>query len=321
MSIVIAVAVFIAALCAIEGAFLLLRDRLDGEARAVRARLRALADVPSRTESGDVKRNRPLSAIPWLDRLLARVSLMGRLDDALLNANVVQPLAVFVLLSFVLLSGGFCACLVLSDSLLFSALFAVLLSTGPTLYVVARKRRRMQKFERQLPDALDLIARSLRAGHALSTGLRMVAREFDDPIGTEFQKTQAQIALGASIEQAVKALTERIDCADLKFFAVSIIVQRETGGNLAEILENISTLIRGRFRLRGRIRSLSAEARLSATILISIPFAMAFVLWFVNPSYIEILFKDSIGRRLVFAALLMMMLGVVVIRRMVRSRF
>ncbi len=304
----------------IEGVFLFLGDRLDGEARAVRARLRAPTDTALRTESTAVKRSRRLSAIPWLDRFLSRISLMRWLNNALLQANMRQPVAVFVLLSFVLLSGGFCAGLILSDSFLFSGFFAALTGMGPTLYVIARKRRRIRKFERQLPDALDLLARSLRAGHALSTGLRMVAREFDDPIGTEFHKTQAQIALGVSVEQAVKALAEQIDCAELKFFAVSIIIQRETGGNLAEILESISTLIRSRFRLRGHVRSLSAEVRLSATILMSLPFVMAFVLWLMNPSYIATLFNDPIGKRLVSAALLMMMLGIVVIRRMVRIR-
>lgn len=321
MTVAIAVAVFIAVLLVAESVFLVLRDRVGGEARAVRARLRTLADAPVRSENADIKKNRVLSSIPRFDRLLSKIPLMGRLDGVLVQANVRQPLAVFALLSFALLAGGFCVCLVLSDSLLLSAFVGILAGTGPAFYVMARKRQRVEKFERQFPDALDLMARSLRAGHALSTGLRMVAREFDDPVGTEFHRTQAQIALGGSVEQAVKALTERIDCADLRFFAVSVVVQRETGGNLAEILENISTLIRSRFRMRGRIRGLSAEARLSAAVLIGIPFAMAFVLWFVNPSYIGVLFHDPMGKRLVFAALLMMTLGIVVIRRMVRSRY
>lgn len=321
MIIAIAVVVFVATLFVAEAVFLVLRGRLDGEARAVRERMRALGDVSPGSGSTDIKKSRMLSSIPWLDRLMSRISLLERLDRALLQANLRGPLAVFALLSLALLAAGFCVCLVLSDNALLSIAVGILAGAGPILYVIARKRERVRKFERQLPDALDLMARSLRAGHALSTGLRMVAREFGDPVGTEFHKTQAQIALGVSVEQAIKALTERIDCADLKFFAVSVVIQRETGGNLAEILENISTLIRSRFRLRGRVRGLSAEARLSAGILAAIPFAMAFILWFVNPSYLGVLFQDPVGKKLMVAALLMMALGVAIMRRMVRSRF
>ena len=175
----------------------------------------------------------------------------------------------------------------------------------------------MRKFERQLPDALDLVARSLRAGHAFSGGLQMVADEFDDPLGIEFQRTVAQINFGLSTEQALKALANRVDCPDLKFFAVSVIIQRESGGNLAEILENISSLIRGRFKLRGKIRTLTAEGKLSAAILIGIPFFIAFALSFINPEYIRVLFTDATGKILVAAALIMMGLGVAWMTKMI----
>ena len=320
MSILVAVAVFAAALCVVEGIFFLLADRFYGESRVVRTRLASAPDAAAGGESATIRRGRQFSAVPWLSAFLSRIRVARTLDNMLLQANIQQPVALFALLSFMLLSGGFCAALVITDDYLLSGALAAISGIAPTLYVTARKRRRLRKFERQLPDALDLLARSLRAGHALSTGLRMVAREFDDPIGTEFHKTQAQIALGVSIDQAVKALTQQIDCAELKFFAISLVIQRETGGNLAELLENISTLIRSRLRLRGHVRSLSAESRLSAAILVGIPFVMAFVLWIINPSYIETLFGDPIGKRLVLAALLMMLIGIIVIRRMVRTR-
>ena len=175
----------------------------------------------------------------------------------------------------------------------------------------------MRKFERQLPDALDLVARSLRAGHAFSGGLQMVADEFDDPLGTEFQRTVAQINLGVSIEQALKNLADRVDCPDLKFFAVSVIIQRESGGNLAEILESISSLIRERFRLRGKIRTLTAEGKLSAGILVGIPFFVAFALSFMNPDYVRVLSTDPTGKILVAVALIMMGIGIAWMKKMI----
>ena len=153
----------------------------------------------------------------------------------------------------------------------------------PFLHVSMKKKRRMKKFETQLPEALELLARSLRAGHAMVSGLSMVAQEFHDPMGAEIQKTVTSINLGVSVELALKNLTERVDCPDLKFLAVSIIIQRESGGNLSEILETIGNLIRARFKLQGRIRALAAEGKLSALILLGIPFVVAFVLWLFEP--------------------------------------
>jgi tight adherence protein B len=175
----------------------------------------------------------------------------------------------------------------------------------------------MKKFERQLPDALDLIARSLRAGHAFSTGLGMVGQEFDDPVGPEFRKAQLQVGFGVSVDQALKALVQRVDCPDIRFFAVSVIIQRESGGNMAEILEGISSLIRARFKLRGKIRALAAEGKLSAIILLAIPFFMAFALSIVNPDYLAVLTVDPLGKILVICALLMMMIGVLSVKKMI----
>ena len=147
----------------------------------------------------------------------------------------------------------------------------------------------MQRFEEQLPDALELIARSLKAGHAFSSGMKMVTDEFDDPVGTEFAKTLNEINFGVDVTEALKNLAKRVDCPDLNFFVISVILQKETGGNLAEILENIGHLIRERFKFYGRVRTLTAEGRLSAVVLIGLPFVIAFVIFLLNPEYIKIL--------------------------------
>ncbi len=178
----------------------------------------------------------------------------------------------------------------------------------------------MLKFERQLPDAIDLIVRALKAGHAFSGGMKMVADEFADPVGTEFEKTMDEINFGVSTADALKNLIKRVDCPDVKFFVISVIIQMETGGNLAEILEKISYLIRERFKLQGRIRVLSAEGKLSAIVLIAIPFLISFYLMLVNPDYLKPLFTDPIGRFMVVLAIAMMIIGVLLIKKLISFR-
>lgn len=317
MILAVTIAVVIGILCIIEGAFLFVRTKLDPEARRIRKKLQGLSEEQSAEQITDLTRSRPLSSIPWLDNVLRNIPFLQKLDNTLAQANLAQPLGVFVLLSFVLAFAGFYMAMVTLGQFLLALPIGAFLGAIPFLYVLVQKRRRVRKFERQLPDALDLIARSLRAGHAFSTGLGMVGQEFDDPVGPEFRKAQLQIGFGVSVDQALKALVQRIDCQDLRFFAVSVIIQRESGGNMAEILESIASLIRSRFTLRGKIRALSAEGRLSAIILLAIPFFMAFALSIVNPDYLTVLTIDPLGRILVVCALLMMMIGVLSIKKMI----
>ncbi len=147
-----------------------------------------------------------------------------------------------------------------------------------------------------MPEALDLMARALRAGHAFSVGMKMIGDEFPDPIGPEFSRTVEEISFGIDVPQAMANLNDRVISTDLKFFITALVVQRETGGNLAEIIEAISRLIRQRFELLGRVKALSAEGRMSGIILFCMPIVMTGVLWFLNEPYIRILIEDEIGR-------------------------
>jgi tight adherence protein B len=317
MNLIITAAVFIAVLCILEGVFLALKGKWDPEARRIQRQLKTLSDETEIHQTTDITRKRPLSSIPSLHAMLARIPQLSRIDNLLIQSNIKYPASVFLLFSLLLGFLGFYAVQLSFKTLLLSLPFAVLMCLAPYFIASAKKRQRMRKFERQLPDALDLVARSLRAGHAFSGGLQMVADEFDDPLGTEFQKTTAQINLGVGVEQALKNLASRVDCPDLKFFAVSVIIQRESGGNLAEILESISSLIRGRFKLRGKIRTLTAEGKLSAAILIGLPIFVALALSFINPDYIRVLSTDPTGKLLVVAALIMMGLGVAWMKKMI----
>jgi tight adherence protein B len=197
---------------------------------------------------------------------------------------------------------------------------AISLGAFPLLNVRLKKKKRMDKFERQLPEALDLIARALRAGHAFTSGMKLASDEFEDPLGPEFSEALDEINFGVSVSDALRNLASRIDCPDLKYFVVSVIVQRETGGNLAEIIESIGHLIRERFKLQGKIRVLSAESRLGAVVLVAIPFVAVAVLRFMNPEYINILFSDRAGRIMVGIALFMMALGILFMKKLIRIR-
>jgi len=198
---------------------------------------------------------------------------------------------------------------------LFVAVFAALC---PFIKLRIKKSRRINRFQKQLPDALDLIARALKAGHAFTSGLKLAADELKDPLGSEFAETIDEINFGVSVSDALKNLTKRVDCPDLRFFAVSVILQRETGGNLAEIMESLASLIRKRFKFEGKVKVLSAEGRFSAAVLLVLPIVIAVLLQLLNPEYIEILFQEPAGRITMAVALVSMAFGFVVIRRMIK---
>lgn len=318
MNALLAIAIFILILLLLEGGYLLYRNIRNTEKKEVRKRLNALSMISQyEGENIDLVRKKMLSELPWFNRLLLRFHLMDKTHHFLEQSAVQKPLGFFVLLSLLLAIVGF----LIGSSILFDYLLsiplAVCLGIMPFFYIYSKKRRRMRKFERQFPDAMDLIARALRAGHAFSSGLKMVAEEFDDPIGTEFGRTLNEINFGVGVAEALQKLANRVDCPDIGFFVISVILQRETGGNLAEILENIARLIRERFKLHGHVRTLSAEGRLSAIVLVVLPFLVAFYIYLVNPEYIKLLIEDPMGKIMALFALIMMIAGIFAIKRLI----
>jgi tight adherence protein B len=178
----------------------------------------------------------------------------------------------------------------------------------------------MDMFQRQLPEALDLMARALKAGHTFGGGMRMVANEFDAPIGPEFGKTLDEINYGMNVDRALSNLQVRVDCLDLKFFVVSVNIQRETGGNLAEIIAKIASLVRERFALYGKVKILSAEGRISAYILVALPFVLGGILYVVNPDYIGLLWTRELGQNMIWGAVISMVFGSFVISRIIKIK-
>jgi tight adherence protein B len=320
MNVLIAIGIFVLTLILIEGGYFALRRIQNPEKKEVLRRLRGLPSTRYENEIIDIMRKSMLSEVPWLNRVLLGFRWTDKLNRLLEQADTESTLGVFVLLSVLLASAGFLMGLWFTSRALPSIAAAILLGVIPFFYIYFKKKRRMEKFQRQLPDALDLIARALKAGHAFTGGLRMVAEELGDPIGTEFEKTLNEINFGVGIPEALKNLPNRVDCPDLKFFITSVILQRETGGNLAEILAKITYLIRERFKLQNRVQVLSAEGKLSAIILIAIPFVIALALAALNPAYIKTLFVDPIGKIFVAFALIMMIIGIFVMKKMIRIK-
>jgi tight adherence protein B len=198
--------------------------------------------------------------------------------------------------------------------------FTILAGVLPLVWLVMRRRRRLRKFAKQLPDALELIARALRAGHSLAAGFNLVADEMSAPIGVEFQRCYEEQNLGIPLDEALRSLTERVPNLDLKFFATAVILQRQTGGDLAEILDKIGELVRERFRIWGQVQALTGEGRLSGIVLLALPPVLFATVWYLNPEYVMVLFTDPMGKKMLAGGVVMQVLGALVIRKIVNIK-
>jgi tight adherence protein B len=320
MEILIGILVFLAVVFLIEGIYWIWGVFTNPEKKKIERLKRTVTEEGHEEEEIHVVKSKVMSEIPWLNRLLLNLTEINKLDRLMKQADSRYPLGFYLLLSPFLGCIGLYFGVTLLHQMVGGLALAVFLGTAPFFYLVYKRRKRMLKFEKQLPEALELIARSLKAGHAFAGGLKMVSEELPAPAGTEFGKTFDEINYGIAVSQALKNLAERVDVTDLKFFVVSVIIQRETGGNLAEVLENISHIVRERFVLAGQVKALTAEGRLSALVLCLLPFFIAFIIFLLNPEYIKLLFDDPIGLVLIGAALFMILLGIIVIKRITTLR-
>jgi tight adherence protein B len=283
----------------------------------IRKRLRKTSYTQDDGAGTDIMRKRVLSEIPFLNRLLLKTPGILKLDNLISQANAKYPIGFFILLALFLAVLGF----LVGNTVIKNRLLAVLLmfpfGAFPFLYLLILKQKRTEKFKRQLPEALDLMSRALRAGHAFTNGLRLAADEFDDPLGPEFSEALDEINFGISVPDALRNLARRIDCPEIKYFVVGVILQRETGGNLAELMGILAFLIREKFKFQGKVQTLSAEGRLSAFILILLPLLIAGWMQFSNPKYLAPLLTDPIGKFMMIGAGVMMVIGIFVMKKMV----
>jgi tight adherence protein B len=289
-------------------------------ARRIRMRVEALTtagsgnpEQPSLIKDGVPERH------AWLERLLSAMPRAEGLKRLLAQAGLSWSAETFWTATAMAFSIGF------AIAFLFTTWPLALLTAGacaflPFAYVRHQRTKRMRLFETQFPETLDLISRALRAGHAFGSGLKVAAEEGPEPLAGEFRFATEEINLGLSAPQALLNLADRVPLADFRFFVTAVLIQRETGGNLTEILGNISALIRERLKLLANIRVLSAEGRLSAWILIALPFISAGLISVMNPGYLNVLFVDPLGLNILWGGGVMMAIGIVWIRRTVRIR-
>jgi len=200
----------------------------------------------------------------------------------------------------------------------FSYLVALGALVLPVLLVIRKRTSRMRKFEEQFPDSLEFVARSMRAGHAFSVSLEMIHREFQEPLAGEFRRTFEEHNLGLPLDVALQKLGKRVPSLDVHFFVSAVLLQKRTGGNLAEILDKLAYVIRERFKLRGRIRAISAHGRMTGAALTCIPIAVAVIMFYVNPDYVRFFFLDDVGNMMLVAAIVLQLIGYFIMKQIVK---
>lgn len=318
---ILSVLVFVAVLLLLEGAYLLWKSYKGPQAQKIASRLRALSASRDNSAQTQLLKQRMLSEVPPIERFLLSISKAQRLDKFILQAGLDWTVSRLLLSCAALgLIPGVLMIYGLHQSFLVSGLAGAFFAFTPLLYVIHQRSKRLGKFERQLPEALDLITRALRAGHAFSSALQMVGDEMAEPIAGEFRIVHDEVNFGVSLQQALTNLSERIPLTDLRYFIVSVLIQRDSGGNLTEVLGNLSRLIRERLKLMAKVKVLSSEGRLSAWILGLMPFALAGVMNFANPEFMSPLWKDPMGISIVKYMLILMAFGALILRKIIKIR-
>lgn len=285
--------------------------------RRMRARIHGLVDqLDSNTASLlNEKYLRDLSSLGrWMQQFPGMIGLAEKIEQA--GWKILAYRLVLVALSMALITIFIVS--LITHQILLGLLVGAVIFYLPFLKLKQDSQKRMMQFEEQLPDALDSMSRALRAGHPFIESIRLIAEEMDDPISGEFQTTFSDITYGVSTKVAFYALLKRVPSVSLLALVTAVLVARETGGNLAEILDKIASVVRGRFRFQRRIKTITAEGRMSAWVLALVPFVLGFALWLTTPDYLPMLVKDPLGRKLVMGMFTLVLLGILWMRRIIR---
>jgi tight adherence protein B len=261
-----------------------------------------------------------LSRIPALNRMLAAQDVSTRLQSFLDQAGSNMKVGKLVLLIAVLAAAGLLLSL-RSHNALLRLLLPLAFASLPVIHVQTQRTRRLKAFIRAFPDTIDMMTSAIRAGHAFNQAMQLVGDEAPDPVGVEFKRTFEQHNLGLNIREALLNLTDRVDSLDLRLFVTSVLLQRETGGNLTEILEKISYTIRERFKLIGQIRTYTAQGRMSAWIVGTLPIAFVLIISALNPGYLKPLVQDKLGQMFIGLSAFLQIAGFFIIRKVVQIKF
>jgi tight adherence protein B len=319
---IISFLVFLFALFLVLGAYLIATHGSDAKRQRLQRRLSEALMHSSHTEDAEVvlARNELMSEIPWINRTLVELSAVLQLKRMLDQADIhITPsrLIMFSVMAGVL--GGL-ATSVVTEIIPIWFVAGLAAASLPFVHVWWKRKKRFDAFLEHLPDALDLMSRGLQAGHGFAEALHMVSAEMPDPIATEFRKTYEEQNLGLSLKLALENLTQRIPLLDLKMCVTAVLIQRETGGNLAEILEKVAYTIRERFRIMGDLKTLTTSSRMSAWLLCALPIFVAIAVTVMNPDYMSVLWKDQRGHYLIAAAMFMQVTGMLIVRKILQIK-
>ena len=309
--------VFLFALFLVLGAYLAATHGSDAKRKRLQGRLADALLHSSRTEDVEVilARNELMSEIPWINRSLVRLQAVLQMKRMLDQADLHITPSRLVMFSVMAGMLGGLATSVISSIIPLWFVAGLAAASLPFLHVWWRRKSRFNRFLEHLPDTLDLMSRGLSAGHAFSETLQMVAAEMPDPIATEFRKTYEEQNLGLSLKLALENLTQRMPLLDLRMCVTAVLIQKETGGNLAEILEKVAYTIRERFRIMGDLKTLTTSSRMSAWLLCALPIFVAIAVTVMNPDYMSVLWKDQRGHYLIAAAIIMQVTGMLIVRK------
>lgn len=310
---------FFAVVLFLEGVFLTWNAYKGPEKTRIAKRLQAIS-AGNRGEAATLAKRRLLAESPELQSVLLSIPRVQLLDRLLLQSGLNLNVASFLGITIAAAIVGILLAMFFGVPLFMMVLFAAVAAVLPLMYVLRAKAKRMTVIETQLPDALDLMGRAMRAGHAFPSALRMVGNEMPEPIASEFRMVFDEINYGISTQEALTNLSTRVPSTDLSYFVIAVLIQHETGGNLSELLSNISGIIRERLKLMMTVRVLSAEGRLSAWILTLLPFGLAFMLHLINPKFLSVLWTDPLGIKMTLMALGMMLLGIYAMSRIIKIR-
>ena len=314
--------VFLFGLFLVLGAYLIATRGTDAKRKRLQRRLTEALIHSANTEDVEVilARNELMSEIPFVNRFLVQLQAALHLKRMLDQADIHITPSRLVMFSVMAGMLGLLAASVLTISILVIAVSGLVAAMIPFVHVWWKRRQRFNAFLEHLPDALDLMSRGLSAGHAFSESLHMVASEMPEPIATEFRKTYEEQNLGLSLKLALENMTDRMPLLDLKMCVTAVLIQRETGGNLAEILEKVAVTIRERFRIMGDLKTLTTSSRMSAWLLCGLPIFVTFIITAMNPEYMSVLWKDQRGHYLIGVALVLQITGMLIVRKILNIK-
>lgn len=316
-----AVLLFAAVILMLEGAWLWWSGAHGGAARRIAKRLRLMAATgQGGIERVDILKRRAYSSHPALDKQLRRIARLAALDRLLMQAGVRWSVAQFLGGSLVMMVVGLLLSQLVTMPFLLAAGVLAAATALPWLLLMRIRGARLRKLEQQLPEAADFLGRALRAGHSLANVMQMVGEELPDPIASEFKFAYEEINYGVPMNEALHNLALRVPLTDLRYLVIAVLIQRESGGNLAEVLGNISRLIRSRLKLLAQVRVMSAEGRMSAWVLGVLPLGVMLLMVISNPAYVRLLWTDPIGIKLMWYAFGVAVFGVLWMRKLIRIR-